>query len=1346
MPTECFLEAFLEGTVILIKDVNRPSHLDNVIICKNSLLVEGITKSLISIPALDSKYSFSFEGGHCQIKSPPIKSNKGKRSLIYDIQKAAGTDNLYHLPFYTVSELDLDDKVVLEDNDGDVATAHAASVSGRESKLTIDLAHIIYNHAHEKVLTKLFPHLQGQKLAFCEACALGGLQNKAYSKKTNYDNLTNAKDVKIYTPIHDLEMGVLDANPDLAASIAVEVEPLSGRKTKENQLPLSDMAVDGFTSPHRSVRNIKYVYVLVDTVTKVCYPFLVENKSDFKSEYTKWAKHIFNKTGRFPAYLRVDQGGEITSGDMKKFFGECGTKATASTTGQSNQNAFAERLIGILWRKTKILLVQCGLPFSYWCYAFAHVAIVYNHTPNRAIGFKRPVDVAGMMPVSSLIYPFGCEVFYFLNINDKSQVTGHRGIYLGFDDFKRGYCFLDLTTRKVVSSRTAKFKPLSFPFLFANKGIPLPLDVISWPQPSQLRQAGEKGQVCTLPPNTISLPPSSLETIDLTWDEFFEPQNKVFDGAVGSHLPPTMHAPKPSPPRLSAPFVPQAPKMVTPVLSPVVRGDDISGVSPPVFSPPFLPTVVERGPPEETEFKIGNKPAYEVERVVGHRKRGRGMQYLVKWKGFDSPQNTWEPRGGLAGCDHAVEKYFSSLDTKKALTEDFENISGLDSSCKGRVLAKFSEPLLPRSTTATGDCPLPNTQLGQSQDLGEPTPDRKNDWDTDMTQTKERYALDVPITNDVFTDQTLNLVNPSLMEAHQAKIDEVEPPPDYSGHVMFTPDDIDLNEVISYAFQTESGEDLFAKILRRERDDDLMKKPPSSQAEMLGGCDVNEYIEAEERELTGIMKHGTWEVVVRPTHRRPITCRWCYDLKRNDKNEIILHKARLVVHGFKQIEGVDFTKTFSSTAQMRTFRTIVMLSEAYNLRCTQYDISNAFLNGDLDEEIYMEYPPGYPGEPGTCLKLLKGLYGLKQAARIWNRALTKVLGKAGLKICKTEPGILYHPKITCYVCTHVDDIVVATDNEELRQKIVQLLESNFLTKSLGELTHFVGIQVVREHGKTTLKQTAYAERVYARFQEFVEKNKRKISANTPNLTDKLSKLDVPLDGTDDVLDYPFPSVVGSLMYLVVSTRPDLMHPVTQLARFMAGWGDTHIEGANKALSYLRRTSNDGIVYTRDPNFDGKLKILVFSDSDWAGCPDTRRSTLGYVIVVCGGPISWKSRLCRTLAHSSCEAEFMALSEVGKEVIWLCNFFDEIGVKYHTPKIYCDSSSAINWGEDPIQHQRTKHVEIDYYYIRDIVASRKVRLFKIDTKNNPADMFTKNVDLKTFNYLRPFVMGWREVAL
>ena len=452
-PIQCadkkFLYAYWEGTVILIKDPTKPIAVDNIIIDKNALLVEGIAKSLISVPSLDQEYSFTMENGHCIIKSPPDKANSNKRHIIYKIQKASNTDNLYHLPFYTVSEI--------QGEHNEQINANNASVE----PITMDLAHQIMNHAHVDVCVKIWPHLKGQKQSFCEACALAGLKNKPFSKSDKTKSLKEK--TKSYLPAKETAPNAIFSN------LTVNVEPRSHKK--EGALPLSDFAADGFTSPVVSVRNIKYVFVMVDTITRMCYPFLTSTKDEFKPEYMKWAKNIYNRTGRFPAYIRVDGAGELTSGDMKKFFGDCGTIPTSSTTKQSNQNAYAERLIGVLWRKTKIILTHCGLPMSHWCYAFAYVAIVYNHTPHRGVNFQRPIDLAGITPVDWLLKPFGCECYYYLPAADKSLLTGHRGVFLGFDNFKRGHLFLNLTTRKIESSRTAIFRVKSFPFVIANKGI-----------------------------------------------------------------------------------------------------------------------------------------------------------------------------------------------------------------------------------------------------------------------------------------------------------------------------------------------------------------------------------------------------------------------------------------------------------------------------------------------------------------------------------------------------------------------------------------------------------------------------------------------------------------------------------------------------------------------------------------------------------------------------------------------------------------------------------------------------------------------------------------------------------
>ena len=635
--------------------------------------------------------------------------------------------------------------------------------------------------------------------------------------------------------------------------------------------------------------------------------------------------------------------------------------------------------------------------------------IVYNHTPHRSLNNRRPVDVAGITPVDDLLRPLGCESYYYQPIVSKGDLTGHRSLFLGFDNVKRGYFFLDLTTKKVVSSRTAISRYKSFPMLQANNGIPLPHDIIGWPAPATIRSQQEKGGIVSLPPNTVSIKPNSIKNLEIIWDNLTEPTAaKPFTNSLNT-LPPTRTKSNNKivnwiktklNPSINIP--PPTPNSATQTISPILPNT----TSKDTIEPMFFPTVsksttnLPKTTSLPTEHKIGNKPAYEVEDVLQHKKAGRGLRMLVKWKGYDEP--TWEPKANLRNCDDLVQKYFSKLDIKKSLMEDFENTTALDTDTETQQrVHQLLKPMKPfnahplRRSTRLNPVISPILE-GDELEIQEDktTPEGQN--------TVTSIAMPIlPSATDAATSDKI-----TIGESVSANLTatEVQLPPDYSGHEMFTPANISLDEVISYAFHTKDGEDLFDSLLEKKADS--FEQPPKTQPQMLKGRRVKEFVEAEERELLGIVKHGTWEIVVRPKNRTPITCRWVYDIKRDSNNNITLFKARLVVHGFKQVEGVDFTKTFSSTAQMRSFRTVVMLAVAFNLDLNQYDISNAFLNGELEEEIYMEYPPGYPGESGTCLRLLKGLYGLKQAARIWNKALIKVLNQAGMKVCKTEPGIL----------------------------------------------------------------------------------------------------------------------------------------------------------------------------------------------------------------------------------------------------------------------------------------------------------------------------------------------------
>ena len=507
------------------------------------------------------------------------------------------------------------------------------------------------------------------------------------------------------------------------------------------------------------------------------------------------------------------------------------------------------------------------------------------------------------------------------------------------------------------------------------------------------------------------------------------------------------------------------------------------------------------------------------------------------------------------------------------------------------------------------------------------------------------------------------------------------------------------------------------------------------------------YLEAMERELYELEDNGTWKLVYCPEGRKPITCRWVFDIKRNNKNQVIRFKARLVVQGFKQIEGVDFHKTFSSTAQMRTFRVVVALSVKYGLKITQYDVSNAFCKSDIDTDIYMTFPPGFAPDnvkENQCYKLLKGLYGLKQASRLWAKLISKAFKKAGLTVCQSEPGI-FHVKgdDLCLVNLWVDDYLICCKNEALRKQIEKVLHDIFSVEPMGAINLFLGIviEAKEDMSEVVMHQEPYHDRV-------LESTKHKdcnIAKTPAEASVKLSVEDCPTEG-EKKPDWPYMSVLGSLMYSAMATRPDIVQRVCQLARFGSNPGTKHVKAMKHLLKYLKGTKKRGIRYRRPPGDDEKVQIIAFVDSDWAGCPDTRRSTIGWSVHLCGGPVSWKSQLKKTLALSSCEAEFMGLSDVAREIMWLCKFLKEIGVPYHTPKVFCDSNSAIYWAEDPVQHQRNKHVELKYYFIRDVVDKELVKLYRINTKYNIADLFTKPATRTMINELVEALMGYRDPNL
>ncbi|KAE8189875.1 hypothetical protein CF328_g6145 [Tilletia controversa] len=485
----------------------------------------------------------------------------------------------------------------------------------------------------------------------------------------------------------------------------------------------------------------------------------------------------------------------------------------------------------------------------------------------------------------------------------------------------------------------------------------------------------------------------------------------------------------------------------------------------------------------------------------------------------------------------------------------------------------------------------------------------------------------------------------------------------------------------AFAFSASGSEQL-----RTSADGVVLEPATRKEAQRRG--DWAQWEAAEMEQLAALEQFGTWVEVALPKDRQAIGCRWVYKLKLNEDGNADRHKARLVAQGFSQIPGQDYTETFAPTARLDTVRTLLSIAIQYKLLIHQLDVVTAYLQGDLDEEIYMRQPPGYE-KSDRVLKLLKPLYGLKQAGRAWNTKLHHSLASRGYSRCFSEN------------CEKA------------------YLKSKFKVTDGGEVRHFLGIKIESdfEAGTATLSQTAYIEAALARFglsKEFGSK------MPTPP---KLPMRATELSEIDPDLTRAYAQRVGCLKWIAATTRADLIFTANALGRFESAPTEEHFALTTQAFRYLRKTADHKLTYRAGRNPDAPL--VGFCDADYANDVDTRRSTTGFVYYLFGNPVTWSSRLQPTVALSTTEAEYMALCEGLREGLWIKTLLGELGLwPGGAVKLFTDNEGCRSLATNPHDHRRTKHIDVLYRAVRESVEMGKLTVERVDTKENPSDVCTK----------------------
>ncbi|GAU33196.1 hypothetical protein TSUD_206550 [Trifolium subterraneum] len=488
---------------------------------------------------------------------------------------------------------------------------------------------------------------------------------------------------------------------------------------------------------------------------------------------------------------------------------------------------------------------------------------------------------------------------------------------------------------------------------------------------------------------------------------------------------------------------------------------------------------------------------------------------------------------------------------------------------------------------------------------------------------------------------------------------------------------------------------------------------------------------AMNEEIKSIEKNNTWRLVDLPAQKKPITVKWIFKIKRNPDGGIVKHKARLVARGFLQQQGIDYNEVYAPVARMETIRLVITIASSMNWSLSHMDVKSAFLNGPLDEEVYVSQPPGFEvdAQKDKVYKLQKALYGLKQAPRAWNKRIDTFLHKEGFVKCSVEFGVYMKGNDVSdaiLICLYVDDLLITGSNNNCIEKFKGRLKNEFEMSDLGKLNYFLGLEFLYEPNGIVLHQKKYIADVLKRFHmEHCNEAETPMEANL-----KLSK------GEDEqAVDATlFKQVVGSLRF-ICNTRPDINYAVGSVSRFMSNPKASHMVAAKRILRYLKDTQDFGLAFPTS-NKESKIELEGFSDSDWCGDKEDRRSTSGYWFRFKNSPISRSSRKQSTVALSSCEAEYVAAAQAACQAVWLESLLDELKIKYVKPvKLNVDNKSAISLARNPIAHGRSKHIETKYHFLREQVSKEKLTVEYCKTDVQIADILTKPLKADRFKELR-----------
>ncbi|GJP78251.1 hypothetical protein CLOP_g8576 [Closterium sp. NIES-67] len=509
---------------------------------------------------------------------------------------------------------------------------------------------------------------------------------------------------------------------------------------------------------------------------------------------------------------------------------------------------------------------------------------------------------------------------------------------------------------------------------------------------------------------------------------------------------------------------------------------------------------------------------------------------------------------------------------------------------------------------------------------------------------------------------------------------------------------------------------------------------PKTREEALNGPNGEKWKASEDEEFGSLIENETWDLCDLPPGKKAITSKMIYRHKYGPEGELTRYKSRLVARGFQQTKGKDYDEVFAPVGKGTTLRVLLAIAALLGWKIRQMDIVTAFLNGIILEEVYMKQPEGLDDGSGRVCRLKKAIYGLKQAPRAWYHKLEEALLAGGFKKSECDPSLflLQEKDEILMLLVYVDDILLFSASTALLDSAEQMLEMQFKCSKMGEVKYYLGMHVERdvEKGVLRLHQRKYCEGLA---EKYGLQDGGKPATPLPSGFTVEPCADEEVVGESD--RKLFHSMVGSLNYAANHTRPDIAFATSRLASVVSRPSHEQLEAAKRLVRYVSATASVGLEYSgvrqrlqrgaADVK-SGEMLLSCYTDASFNSVKADGTSIGGYVCLLGGGAVSWRSKKQNEVGLSSCETEYMALHHGAKEVVWLRRLLEELGVGQEEPTVvFCDNESAVKLAKNACLHGLTKHIRPKWHWVRRLL-DKEVRLEIVKTHQQAADIFTKRL--------------------